>query len=168
MAYDSFLILTTVVLITMILFWINCGGGAGDVAATIKILLQDGTEKELSSTPIPKFLKIQITFFEAVDPTMAESLFTLKDGDKTVETTISWNEANTVMTVKPNDLLDYQTIYTIGIASGQVVADVSAFNGITKTNVAASSTTFKTMLESDVNGDGDLDIIAKAPRYSSN
>lgn len=137
---------------------IGCGGGNGSsvVTVTTKLLLPNGTEKELSDTPLARNLRINLTYSETVDSNLAESLFTFTTGGKNVANTISWNDTNTMMTVKPNNLLDYQKIYTIAFAAGSVSGSAT---------IEAFGQTFKTMVQDDINGDGKADLYVFASEW---
>lgn len=152
---------------------VNCGGvkttadGEAGVDVTIisaKIVLPDGTEKELSDTPLPLNLRVRLTFSEAVDTASVEGLFSLMDGDKDVPHGISWNEDNTMMTIKPFGRLDYQTTYTLAIEASSESDGVAA---LSKADVQEFSKTFSTMLRNDINGDGKADVLAGAGGWNS-
>lgn len=153
-------VLLTIGLLIATLFMVRCGGGSDNITVTAKIVLQDGTEKELASTPIPLFLKLTLTFSQAVVPANVEPLFSLKNGDKTVPVTFSWNSDNTVATVRPKDLLDYETTYTVSVTAGAAAS-------VSKANVTATTGTFTTMVEGDVNGDGKADPVLTANDWNA-
>lgn len=142
------------------------GGGGGDVTVTAKIVLQNGAEKELTATPLPLFLKIVLTFSSAVTPSSVEPLFSLKAGEEAVPVLFSWNADNTVATVRPKNLLDYKTTYTVAVAAG-AVSDVSLSASVSKANITALSGAFTTMVQGDVNGDGKADPVLNANDWNA-
>jgi len=163
--------LLTTILMLFLLFTslIGCGssssGGStpSSVTASAKLLLQDGTEKELSDTPLPRNVRVQIIFSEAVDTDQAESLFDIKDeSENSLSKSIGWNEDSTIMTVTLLDLLDYQKTYTVSITAG--TASVSAS---TKSDVDSFEETFQTMTRHDINGDGKADLTVEAEYWEA-
>lgn len=146
----------------------GCGGSDESVSAdelvtpTADLVLPDGTAKELTDAPLARSVIVRITFSSAVDPTQAEALFGFSANGAAVPGTITWNDDNTVMLFKPNNLLEYETVYTIAVDEGQVSPSESA--NLSKAGVIDTTynATFTTMLENDINGDGLADLIVPA------
>jgi len=136
----------------------GCGGG-GPVTVGANILLPSGAVMNLTDAPLPLSSRVQLTFNDAVDPARAEALLTFTAGTRNVARTITWNGDHTVMTIDPNDLLDYQTTYTVSLAAGSAM--------VVKSTIDAHTWTFKTMVKNDVNGDGLADFAPAAPFWST-
>lgn len=154
----------TVVSLCVALACVGCGGGTTpDLVVTASLIMPDGTEKSLTDAPLPLNMSIRVTFPEAVDTTLAESLFSLTGRGRTVLTINSWNAEGTVMTAKPRDYLRNSTTYTVSIAAGSVTADLSSG----KANVAAYSETFTTATAYDINGDGLADPFLRATGWNA-
>ncbi len=152
-----FLILT----LPLSLFSTGCGGGsAPPVTVTARLILPDGTEREMTDRPLPLNLTVRVTFSEPVDATLAESLFSFTAEGRGVPRKISWNAESTIMSVKPDNPLDYQTTYTISVTAGTITAQIAS--GLNKADVEAFSSSFDTMVQRDLNGDGLADIYASA------
>jgi hypothetical protein len=132
----------------------SCGGG-GSVNVSANILLPNGTVMNLTDGPLPLSSRIQLTFDGEVDPARTEALLQFTAGAKNVARRIAWNADNTVMTIDPIELLDYQTTYTVSLAAGSAM--------VAKSTIEARSWTFKTMVKDDINGDGLADFIPAAP-----
>lgn len=147
--------------------WLACGGSSGDdsVTVTAKILLSDGTEKELSDTPLPLNVRIQLAFSEAVDTDLAEALLSFTANGREVTRQISWNDDSTVMTIKPKDRLKYQTTYSVSVSAGAITTNESSV--IKRVDADAFSDTFNTMLAYDINGDGMADLQAGAREWNA-
>lgn len=153
-----------VLLIVMLLFPLfttGCGGGSAQpVTVSARLILPDGTERELTDRPLPLNLTIRITFSEAVDTALAESLFSFTANGREVSRKITWNTESTIMSVKADNLLNYQTTYTISVTAGAITAQIAS--GTDKANVDAFSSSFDTMVQRDLNGDGLGDPFASA------
>ena len=130
------------------------------VTVTTQILTMNGTQKELSDTPLPINLKIQITFSKPVDATLAEGLFSLKNSSTNIAGARSWNDDFTVMTIKPYGYLAYGTTYTVSIAVG-TTKEATSTQELEEIS-APFEQTFKTMAIHDFNGDGRSDLLASA------
>lgn len=141
----------------------NCGGG-GSTSVTAKILLPDGTEKNLSDKPLPLNLRIQLTFSNSVDPTETEERISLVKGGEDVPHLITWNSDNTVMIIKPNDRLDYQATYNISLTEN---ASTSLAASLTKATITNFDDSFETMVRNDVNGDGKADPVIEASHWNA-
>jgi len=144
-------------------FTISGCGGESPVTVSANVVLRDGTVRQLSDTPLPLNLNVQLTFSKAVDPTLAEALFTLMGGGRDAITTITWNGDNTVMTARPDRPLEYGTTYTVSVAQGVIKSLSSA--DVYKTDVEAFTGTFDTMVQRDFNGDGLADMYASATTW---
>lgn len=157
-------VIVSLLMLSLPLFMTGCGGGsAPPVTVSAVLVLPDGTERELTYTPLPLNLTVRITFSEPVDTALAESLFSFTANGREVSRKITWNSESTIMSVKPDNCLNYQTTYTISVAAGTITAQIAS--GLNKADVETFSSSFDTMVQRDLNGDGMADIYASATTW---
>jgi hypothetical protein len=149
----------------------TCGGGGLVQPTTVSglILLPDGTERDFTHTPLPLNLKIVLTFSDEVDTAFAEATFSLTANDREVPRTVTWNGNSTVMTIKPNNPLSYNTTYTAEIRESETASEnVSPSENVGTNSVIVQDfhETFHTMVEHDINGDGFAELFINAGSWS--
>ena len=130
--------------------------------ASLKLICLDGTELELSATPIPRAVRIKVTFDRALDEgerAEIENSFILKQGDTSLGKSFSWSADYTEVTVTPDSWFDYHTTYTVGI-----IIEVETFVTSVAKAAVADEINFTTATWGDVDGDGNVDVIVGASR----
>jgi hypothetical protein len=128
------------------------GGPGGTPTAAvlkdIKLIRLDNTPLALDAKPIPRAVKLQLTYDRALTADeQAAVTVALTQGADAVEHAIAWTDGSTAL-ITPKKWLKYGKVYSVSISG-------------------APAQTFKIAIKNDVDGDGKADLLVGAPQYSS-
>jgi hypothetical protein len=167
-------------LICMPLFMSNCGGGRITVSiiegveeageeeeiedvvlpvASLKLVCLDGTELNPDAIPMPRSVRLKLTFDQALDESQREAVesgFVLREGDTSLTVSFEWTDDKTVI-ITPARWFDYGTTYSVGLSS-----EVATWAAQVSKALEFLELNFNIARWGDINGDGSVDILVGA------
>ena len=177
--WENFLKLIVITLLMcMPLFMSNCGGGvlplqiegveeAGEEeeieeevmalpVTSFKLVRLDGTELGPDEIPIPRSVKIKLTFDRALDQGEREVVqngFVLREGETSLGVSFQWTDDQTVIII-PDRWFGYGKTYSVGLSN-----EVATWAAQVSKATEFLELIFTTASWGDVDGDGVVDII---------